>query len=232
MARVPDPLQNVGINALFLDPGRSGGPETYLRELVSALVQEAPLTRVTIVTTRRGAAGLVEDGWRERATIVALPADEGERVRRQVAEQLLLPRLARRRGFDVLHSLASVAPIRAGVPSVITLHDTTFFTHRTFDVITTFGMRFVVSQAAAHADALLTASAAARDDICRDLAMAPERFVVVPHGLGRPRTGGATSGWRRSASRSSRTASGARAPARRPRRRSCASGSGSTASGS
>jgi glycosyltransferase involved in cell wall biosynthesis len=194
MARVPEPLESVGINALFLDPGRSGGPETYLRELVGAMVEEAPGTRFTIVTTRRGAAGLVRDGWRERASIVALPADEGERLRRQVAEQLLLPRLARRRGFDVLHSLASVAPIRAGVPAVITLHDTTFFSHRTFDAVTTFGMRQVVSRAAAHADGLLTGSAAARDDICRDLGMAPERFTVVPHGLGRPRTGAATPG--------------------------------------
>jgi glycosyltransferase involved in cell wall biosynthesis len=185
---VPEPLRHVGINALFLDPGRSGGPETYMRELVAALVAEAPRTRFTVVTTRRGATALVRDGWRERADVIALPADEGERLRRQVAEQVLLPRLARRRGFDVLHSLASIAPVFAGVPSVITLHDTTFFTHRTFGAVTTAGMKLIVSQAALRADVLLTGSAAARDDICRDLAMAPERFAVVPHGLGRPRS--------------------------------------------
>lgn len=182
------PIRSVGINALFLDPGRSGGTETYMRELVAALVEEAPRTRFTIVTTRRGAAALVAEGWRERAEIVALPADEGERLRRQVAEQEMLPRLARRKRFDVLHSLASVAPIRAGVPSVITLHDTTFFTHKTFNAVTTFGMRFVVSRAARRADVLLTAAAAARDEICSVLDLDPGRFLVVPHGLGRKRT--------------------------------------------
>jgi glycosyltransferase involved in cell wall biosynthesis len=185
MARVTAALKTVGINALFLDPGRSGGPETYLRELVGALVEEAPATRFVVVTTRRGAAALVLDGWQERVELVALPADEGERGRRQVAEQVLLPRLARRRRFDVLHSLASVAPVAAGVPSAITLHDVTFFRQRTFGAVTTFGMRLIVSQAARRANALLTGSVAARDEICEVLELAPERFDVVPHGLGR-----------------------------------------------
>ena len=188
MARVAAGLQTVGINALFLDPGRSGGPETYMRELVGALVEEAPRIRFTVVTTRRGAAALVRDGWTDRVELVALPADEGERLRRQVAEQVLLPRLARRRGFDVLHSLASVAPVRASVPAVITLHDVTFFARRTFDPVTTFGMRVIVSQASRRADELLTGSVAARDEICAVLGFAPERFAVVPHGLGRART--------------------------------------------
>ena len=108
-------------------------------------------------------------------------------MRRQVAEQLLLPRLARRRGFDVLHSLASVAPIVARVPHAITLHDVTFFKQRTFGPITTFGMRTIVSNASRRADALLTGSVAARDEICEVLGFAPERFAVVPHGLGRAR---------------------------------------------
>ena len=188
MARVATGLQTVGINALFLDPGRSGGPETYMRELVSALVEEAPGTRFVLVTTRRGAAALAREGWRERVELVALPADEGQRVRRQLAEQALLPRLARRRRFDVLHSLASVAPVRAGVPAAITLHDVTFFRQRTFGALTTFGMRTIVSRAARRADALLTGSVAARDEICEVLGLAPGRFDVVPHGLGRART--------------------------------------------
>jgi glycosyltransferase involved in cell wall biosynthesis len=187
MPRVPAALSTVGINALFLDPGRSGGPETYLRELLGALVEEAPQTRFVVVTTRRGAAALARDGWRSHVELVALPADEGQRIRRQLAEQALLPLLARRRRFDVLHSLASVAPVFAGVPSAITLHDTTFFRHRTFGAVTTFGMRTIVAQAARRADALLTGSAAARDDVCDVLGLAPERFDVVPHGLGRAR---------------------------------------------
>ena len=41
-ARGRDGLRSVALNALFLDPGVSGGTETYLRELVPALAAERP----------------------------------------------------------------------------------------------------------------------------------------------------------------------------------------------
>lgn len=181
---MPGP-RHVGLNALFLDPGVSGGTETYLRALVPALARRFPDVRFTVATTRRGADALRRDGWEDLVGIEALPADEGRRVERLVAEQARLPVLARRRGWDVLHSLASVAPLRAGVPSVITVHDVTFFKLRTFGRVTTFGMQQIVARAARHADVLVAVSAAARDEICEVLDLSPGLFHVVPHGLGR-----------------------------------------------
>ncbi|MEA2303023.1 MAG: hypothetical protein QOH43_303 [Solirubrobacteraceae bacterium] len=175
--------RHVGLNALWLAPGASGGPETYLRGLVPALVAAFPRTRFTVVTSRSGEAALRADGWDALCRVRSLPCEEGERGRRQLAEQVLLPALARRARFDVLHSTASVAPVRAGVPHAITLHDVTFFRERTFGAVTTFGMRQVVGRAAQHADALITAAAAARDEICAVLGLDPGRFSVVPHGV-------------------------------------------------
>jgi glycosyltransferase involved in cell wall biosynthesis len=174
------------LNALFLDPSVSGGPETYLRGLVPALAREHPGARLTVVTTRSGASTLRSDGWAEWVGVRDLPCEDGQRVRRTVAEQVLLPRLARRMRADVLHSLASVAPIRPGVPATITLHDVTFVVRRTFGRVTTTGMRAVVTRAARRADSLLTGSFAARDEICSVLGLDPEQFLVVPHGAGRP----------------------------------------------
>ena len=82
-----------------------------MRGLVPALAAEFPETRFTLFTTRAGARALHEDGWSDFLELVALPADEGERGRRLIAEQLLLPEAARRRGAQVLHSLASLAPV-------------------------------------------------------------------------------------------------------------------------
>jgi glycosyltransferase involved in cell wall biosynthesis len=172
------------LNALFLDPGVSGGPETYLRGLAPALRDVRPDTRFTVATTRAGAGALRREGWTEWADVRALPCDEGQRGRRQMAEQVLLPGLAVRLRADLVHSLASVAPIRTpGTKHVVTLHDVTFFKARTFNAVTTFGMRQIVARAARHADGLVTGSAAARDEIVAELGLDPARFSVVHHGV-------------------------------------------------
>jgi glycosyltransferase involved in cell wall biosynthesis len=113
----------------------------------------------------------------------SLPCDEGERIRRQLAEQLLLPAATLRLRADVLHSLASVAPIRVpGLAHVITLHDVNFIHHSTFNAVTSWGMRQVVPRAARRADALIADAAASRDDVCATLGLRPDRFTVVPLG--------------------------------------------------
>ena len=180
------PVGRVALNALFLDPAASGGPETYLRGLVPALASEFPNVRFVLFTTRRGARALRAEGWEQLAGIRELPCDEGQRGPRTIAEQLLLPVRARRGRFDVLHSLASVAPIRALVPHAITLHDLTFVRLRTFGAVTTFGMRQVISRAARHADAIVTGSEYSREEIHGMLGIDRERISVVHHGAGRP----------------------------------------------
>ncbi|HEY3021521.1 MAG TPA: glycosyltransferase family 1 protein [Solirubrobacteraceae bacterium] len=180
-------VRHVALDALWLDPGRSGGPETYLRQLAPALAAAFPQTRFTVMTTRRGAEALRGDGWEDFASVTALPADEGQRVRRTLAEQALVPALAAVRRVDVVHGLASTAPmVLPGLASVVTLHDTTFFRMATFNRVTTWGMKAIVARAARRADALIADSGAARDDTCATLGLDPARFTVVPLGPGRP----------------------------------------------
>ena len=177
-------VHSVALNALWLAPGDSGGPETYLRELTRALATEYPRLRIAIFTTTSGRAALAADGFDEIADLRALPVEEYRRVRRQVSEQLLLPIAARRTGAQLLHSLASTAPMRTlGLPSVVTLHDVTFMHIATFGRVTTWGMTQVIGRAGHHADALITGSAAARDDVSATLGLDPAAFSVVPHGV-------------------------------------------------
>jgi glycosyltransferase involved in cell wall biosynthesis len=181
--RRPD---HVGINALFLEPERSSGTETYLRGLVPALAREYPRTRFSVVTTRLGADALVRDGWTDFCSVVKMPCDEGERLARLRAEQLSYPVLGARRGWDVLHSLASVAPVRARTPTVVSVHDVNFFHHDTFGLTTSIAMRAIVRTAARRADAIVTVSTASRDDIAATLGVPRERILVVHNGAGRP----------------------------------------------
>jgi glycosyltransferase involved in cell wall biosynthesis len=178
-------VESVALNAMFLAPGDSGGPETYLRELVRALAAEYPSLHISVLTTGSGARALAADGFGELAELRALPAEEYRRFRRQYAEQLLVQVHARRAGAQLLHSLASTGPVSTpGLRSVVTLHDVTFMRMPTFGRVTTWGMAHVIARAARDADALIAVSAAARDEICATLGIEPARFTVVPHGVG------------------------------------------------
>jgi glycosyltransferase involved in cell wall biosynthesis len=172
--------QHVAVNALFLDPGVSGGPETYVRGLVAGLREAIAACRFELVTTRRGAAALRSEGWDD---VTAMPCDEGERIPRAWAEQVRLPAHARRAGADLIHSTASLGPgWTPGVAHVVTVHDVTFFRESTFGRVTTAAMKAMMTAASRDADALLSGSAAARDDIAATLKLDPGTIDVVHHG--------------------------------------------------
>jgi glycosyltransferase involved in cell wall biosynthesis len=183
----PPGQRHVALNALFLNPGVTGGPETYVRELVPELVRRHPDTRFTLLTSPRGASALEADGWCDLLPIVALPADDDQPARRTLVETFYLPDLVRRRGFDLVHSLANRGPIRAGAPHVVTIHDAIFFAHDTLgSVVSTVGMRAVVRAAGRGADAVITDSAAARTEIAEHTGVPVDRIEVVHLGAGRP----------------------------------------------
>jgi glycosyltransferase involved in cell wall biosynthesis len=69
---------------------------------------------------------------------------------------------------------------------VVTLHDVNVFHHRTFSLATTLAMRTIIRSVAARAQALVTGTAVARDDIVATLGVPPSRIVVAHHGAGRP----------------------------------------------
>lgn len=184
MPTVPS-LRRVGFNALFLDPGVSGGSETYLRQLVPAIAAAAPELELEIATTRRGADALVREGWTDLARIVAMPADVGGRLARGLAEQLRLPALARRREWDVLHNLASIAPLAPRVPTVTTLLDLLFLKQQTLSRFSTFAMKWTTIPPARRAEALIAISATARDEMCEIAGFRPQEFTVIPLGAGR-----------------------------------------------
>jgi len=165
---------------MFLDPGVSGGPESYLRGLAPALASEFPGTRFEVATTRRGAAALRRDGFGD---VTTFRADEGERLSRLAAELVSVPRHARRRGADLVHDLvATGAPWTPGVKHVITLHDVTHFHHSTFAVATTLAMRTLQRGTIRDADQIVTGAGAARDEAVATLGLDPGRFTVVHHG--------------------------------------------------
>ena len=108
-------LRAVGLNALFLDPGVSGGSETYLRNLVPAMARGAPGARFELMTTRRARPRSPKKAGRRTFTF-RLSLDDTEPLRRTLIEQVATRHQAKRRDWQLLHSLAIGVPASRGSP--------------------------------------------------------------------------------------------------------------------
>jgi glycosyltransferase involved in cell wall biosynthesis len=172
---------HVGFNLVFMVPGETGGMEVAARELISALRGEAPGVRFTAFVCEEAAG---EDLGVET---VVVPVRATRRVEWVRGEQQLLPRLARRAGCDLVHSLASTAPAHGRFARVTTIHDLNYLVVPDAHFgVRALGMRVLVPLAARTAHRVIADSEATRADLVDRLHVAPDRIDVVPLGLGRP----------------------------------------------
>ena len=104
----------VGINLLWLGD-RAAGVGRYAAELLPALLEEAPGTRIVAFAGRGLPSDLAAAPWAAEVEWVRLPVKLSG-APRLAAELLALPALALARRLDVLHSPAAVGP--AVVPTV------------------------------------------------------------------------------------------------------------------
>jgi glycosyltransferase involved in cell wall biosynthesis len=174
---------HLGLDLLFLDPGRSGGREAYARELLAAMRNQRDDLRVTtFVSSLATGHGF----WRDLAdsTVVIAPASPNSALRWALGEIALLPRFAARRGIDVLHSPANFAPLSGRFARVVTLHDVIFRRlPSTVPRAQRWGTEAMVPVAARCADRVITVSAASRADILEELRVPADRVDVVPNGV-------------------------------------------------
>jgi glycosyltransferase involved in cell wall biosynthesis len=176
---------HVGLNLIFLVPGETGGMEVAARELIPALLAEAPSgTRFTAFINREAAAA--GDGpWGELLPAVTVPVAARNRVQWVLGEQTLLPRAAARAGIELLHSLASTAPLHGRFARVVTIHDLIYARFPDAHAgVRDLGMRILVPGAARRSDRVIALSHSARADLIEMLHVDPRRIDVVPHGLG------------------------------------------------
>ena len=118
------------------------------------------------------------------ATIVAGPVGLGHRTERLAWEQSGLPVLAERVGADVLHMPYYSMPMRPGLPTVVTIHDVTFFTDpERYTPSHVMSLKSATKAAARQATRLIVPSNATRDELVRMLGVAPARIDVAYHGV-------------------------------------------------
>ena len=176
---------HIALNLVFLVPGEVGGMETYARELIPRLAARRGL-RVTCLVNR-DAAETGGGPWGEVAPMEVLPVSARNRLEWVRGEQQYVPRLAKRRGCDLVHSLASTAPLWGAVPRVTTIHDLNYL--KVPDAhfgLRGLGMRVLVPAAARRSRRILVDAASTRADLSADLGTPADKIDVVPLGVSPP----------------------------------------------
>jgi glycosyltransferase involved in cell wall biosynthesis len=182
---VSRPLR-AGVNAIFLEPGM-GGLETYVLELIPALIAAEPSMRLTVLCNARGRELLERQEW---ASSVELETPLGSRRGFRAVYEVGPLGASAGRHFDVLHSPALTAPLATRAANVVVLADTTWITVPDMSrgqVGTIRLWQAVVPPIARRADRVIAISEAGARDIEQHLRVPRERIDVVPLGYGSPR---------------------------------------------
>ncbi len=103
-------------------------------------------------------------------------------------EQIQLPRAAAADHLDAWFAPAYTAPLRLGMPFVVTIHDLSFVAHpEWFRFREGARRRWLVGRAARKAAAIITVSQFSQKELIDRLDIAPGRIHVIPPGIPVPR---------------------------------------------
>jgi glycosyltransferase involved in cell wall biosynthesis len=172
---VAEPL-HIGIDAREL-AGTPTGVGRYLAGVLHEWSRQQLPHRLTFFLHRE------PPEWLERLTlngrVVIEPHDTGGTM----WEQWRLPSLAARAGTDVLLCPAYTVPLRLRCPSVVVIHDVSFFAQPGgFSLREGLRRRWLTELSAKRAAAIVTVSGFSADEIHRHLGIPREGIVLAPQG--------------------------------------------------
>jgi glycosyltransferase involved in cell wall biosynthesis len=173
---------HAGLNLVYLVPGETGGMEIFARELIPELARIPGLRLTAFVNEEAAEAG--GGPWGETIPMVTVPVRARNRAAWVWGEQRHLPRLAAAAGCDVVHSLASTAPLRGPFRRVTTIHDLNYklVSEAHFGLLG-LGMRVLVPAAARRSHRVIVDAASTRVDLVRHLRVPAKKIDVAPLGV-------------------------------------------------
>lgn len=169
----------IGINLLYLIPGRVGGTETYARELIGEMSKTTKL----VLFCGRDTALTFESS--QNIKIVTLPIYSSNRFVRLIAEQTILPWLCYRVGVTALFSLGYSAPFVHSFKSIVTIHDLNWYYHpEDFSKFDRFAWKWLTIFSVKTSDQIIAISQATADSIHKVLGVDTKKINTILHGAG------------------------------------------------
>ena len=159
--------------------GTKGGMETYTRELYRLFGEMETGLEFVGLASKEG--GRLDLSWFPGELIRSRISGENRFV--WAAGELVATSLvASRRRADLLHSPATLGPMKTTMPAVLTIHDTLYWSHPELmsTPFYTGPVKWMETRAARNAAHVITDSEASAVDIRKYLHVPPDRLHVVP----------------------------------------------------
>lgn len=172
----------IGINALYLLPGKVGGSETYIRNLVKSLSRLAGDNTYYIFLNKESEA--IFDFPSAGMHVVVCPIRAQNRPLRILWEQFILPFQVRRHNIDVLLSAGMTAPFFRPARSYVVIYDLQHVNQpRNFSMVHLLFLRAIIYLSAKTADGVITISEHVKNDIVKHYNIEPGKIVVSHLGV-------------------------------------------------
>jgi glycosyltransferase involved in cell wall biosynthesis len=168
----------IGINALYLLPGKVGGSETYIRNLVQSL-SKLDRDNTYVIFINKESIGIFQE-LAPRLIIVPCPIQATNRPIRILWEQLILPFQIRSLKIDVLLSAGMTAPFFSPVPSILVIFDLQHVNQpQNFSRLHLFFLKTIIDLSAKTSDGIITISEHVKKDIIKYYKIGAENIAVA-----------------------------------------------------
>ena len=168
----------IGINALYLLPGKVGGSETYIRNLVQSLLK-IDRDNTYCIFINRESTGIFPE-FDPRVKIVLCPLQATNRPIRILWEQLILPFQIRSHKIDILLSAGMTAPFFCPVPSVLAIYDLQHVNQpQNFSRLYLFFLKTILYLSAKSSDGIITISEQVKKDIIKYYKIGAGKITVA-----------------------------------------------------
>lgn len=166
----------VGVDLLFIQPGRNRGTETYVQGLLRGLGVREGLELVLFTNQLNHSQFSEVRGVRRRRCSIS----GSNRLQRIVFQQTVLPRLAKAERCDLLFCPGYLAPVFSSIKTVVAIHDTQFIdVPGSIPAGQRLAYRAIVPLGARRAKAIITISSFSKGRIVEALKIKPERVAVT-----------------------------------------------------
>jgi len=176
-------MKKIAINALFCIPGKVGGSEIFLRQLLEKLsnLNEKKLHYYVFVNNEnKNMFGIISEFF----TIVHCPINASNRLLRILWEQIALPIQCMIFKIDLLHSPGYTSPLFTPCKKITTIFDLNYHFHpEDFNLLQLIVYKVLIPLVARTSNKIIVHSHNAKEEMVKVLKINPNKIIVIYPGV-------------------------------------------------